>query len=165
MTYQSSLISTVYSSMQKTLVLFKKWGNEYIQTLLTIFILPGINSKFSMTFCNVFLWNKLHLEYEMLLAEDCLLTCLHAFGISNTIVTFQSDDFYHYFENNTWNIENLLCDYYAYSKCIPTEMVFCLLWTDISFVSCTGSSGKKFWILETSHNKGNIKSDYLNICI
>lgn len=91
-----------------------------------------------------------------------MLSCL---GIRNTIVTFQPDGFYHYFENNnTWSIENLLRDYYAYSKCIPTGMVFCPLWTDTSFVNCTGCSGKKFWILETSYNKGNIKSDYLSNC-
>lgn len=109
---------------------FKKWGNEYIQTLLTIFILPGINSKFSMTYCIVFLQNKFPPEHEMCntgtgrrLPSD-MLTCLE---IRNTIVTFQSDDFYHCFENNTWSTEILLCDCYAYSKCIPTGMVFCPL--------------------------------------
>lgn len=70
----------------------------------------------------------------LVLAEDCLLTCLHAcLGIRNIII-FQSDDFCHYFKNNTWNTENLLHDYDAYSKCIPTGMAFCSLWNDISFV-------------------------------
>lgn len=125
-------------------------GNEYIQTLMTIFILPGINSKFSVTDCTVFLQNKFHSEHEMCntgvgrrLPSD-MLTHL---GRGNTIVTLQSDG-YHYFENNTWSTEILLHDYsyYTYSKCIPTGMVFCPLWTDISFVNCTRCSGKNSFV-------------------
>lgn len=119
-------------------------------TLLTALILPGINSKFSMTYYIIFLQNTFHFEHKMYntgvdrrLPLD-MLTCM---GIWNTIAMFQSDHFNHYFErNNTLGTENLLSDYYAYSKYLPTGMVFCPLWTDISFVNCTEYSGKNSFV-------------------
>lgn len=137
-------------------------------TLLTIFTLLGVNYKFSMTYCIVFLQNKWHFEHEMYNTDVGRrlpldrLTCL---GIRNTIVTFQSDHFYHYFEYNIRSTENLPSDYYAYSKWSPAGWYSAHFELIISFVNCAGCPAKNsFCILETSYNKGNIKSDYSNNC-
>lgn len=51
-------------------------------TLVTIFILSVINSKSPMVHCVVFIENSFYIEHEMfnplVLAENCVLTCLHA---------------------------------------------------------------------------------------
>lgn len=164
-----SFMSTLYSSKPKDTCALLKMGKWIYTNFTDHFYFAWKNSKFSEDILQCLLTEQIppvNMKcVTLVLAEDCLFDMLSCLGIRNTIVTFQPDGFYYYFENNnTWSIENLLRDYYAYSKCIPTGMVFCPLWTDTSFVNCTGCSGKKFWILETSYNKGNIKSDYLSNC-
>ena len=131
-----------YERTQRYLCTFIKMG-KWMHTQLLI--LSQVDFKFSVTYCTVFLQNKFHFEHEMYntgadrrLPPD-MLTCI---GIRNCTVLFQSNHLNHYFEYNTSGTKNFLSDYYAYSKFISTGMVFCPLWTDISFVNCREYSGK-----------------------
>lgn len=77
----NSSVSNVYFSKPK--ILFEKWGNRYNYCFgIIIFILSMINSKYPMVYSalsssrpNSPLNTKCT---SLLLAENCLLTCLHA---------------------------------------------------------------------------------------
>ena len=91
-----------YERAQKRyLCSFIKMG-KWMHTQLLI--LPRTDSKFSVTYCTVFLQNKFHFEHEMYntgvdrrLPLD-MLTCIR---IRNCTVLFQSNHLNHYFEYNT----------------------------------------------------------------